>query len=182
MWNEEDNPTKTGWIQFFIPYMSGSVVECKSIGSCSSNGLCAGLMITGLYFQLLLTLPPFDTECQWRVWKQFSRTCIIIQIKYVLPKLGHLPQYSYGSRDAVTTRVLGFASYLGLGTRDPYSYWGRGTVWQPILNLHNKKRDTEWPNFHVGIFNWVSKMKIFVLEIRFQWIVALKDLVKLPIS
>ena len=56
--------------------------------------------------------------------KQFSRTCAIIQIKYVLPKLCHLPQYSYGSRDP-TTRLLGFASYPGLGTRDPYSYWGR---------------------------------------------------------
>ena len=33
-------------------------------------------------------------------------------------------QYSYGSRDP-TTRVLGFTSYLGLGTRDPYLYWGR---------------------------------------------------------
>ena len=59
-----------------------------------------------------------------RGMKQFSSTCAIIQIKYVLPKLCHLPQYSYGSRDP-TTRVLGYASYPGLGTRDPYSYWGR---------------------------------------------------------
>ena len=108
----------------FIPYMSASVIECRSIGSCSSSGLCAGLMITGLHFQLLFTLPPSDAECQWGVWKQFSRTCAIIQIKYVLPKLCHLPQYSYGSRDP-TTRLLGYASYPGLGTRDPYSYWGR---------------------------------------------------------
>ena len=107
-----------------IPYMSGSVIECRSIGSCSSSGLCAGLMITGLHFQLLLSLPPSETECQWGVWKQFSRTCAIIQIKYVLPKLCHLPQYSYWSRDP-TTRVLGCASYPGLGTRYPYSYWGR---------------------------------------------------------
>ena len=28
----------------------------------NSSGLCAGLMITGLHFQLLLTLPPSDTE------------------------------------------------------------------------------------------------------------------------
>ena len=41
-----------------------------------------------------------------RGMKQFSSTCAIIQIKYVLPKLCHLPQYSYGSRDP-TTRVLG---------------------------------------------------------------------------
>ena len=107
----------------FIPYMFASVTECRSIGSCSSIGLCAGLMITGLHFQLLFTLPPSDTGCQQGVWKQFSRTCAIIQIKYVLPKLCHLPQYSYGSRDP-TTRVLGYASYPGLGTRDPYSYWG----------------------------------------------------------
>ena len=44
----------------FIPYMSASVIECRSIGSCSSSGLCAGLMITGLHFQLLFTLPPSD--------------------------------------------------------------------------------------------------------------------------
>ena len=25
----------------FIPYMSASVIECRSIGSCSSSGLCA---------------------------------------------------------------------------------------------------------------------------------------------
>ena len=48
----------------FIPCMSASVIECRSIGSCSSSGLCAGLMITGHHFQLLLTLPPSDTECQ----------------------------------------------------------------------------------------------------------------------
>ena len=49
----------------FIPYTSASgVIERRSIGSCSSSGLCAGLMITGLHFQLLFTLPPSDTECQ----------------------------------------------------------------------------------------------------------------------
>ena len=63
-------------------------------------------------------------SCYSHCFPQFSRTCAIIQIKYVLPKLCHLPQYSYGSRDP-TTRVLGYASYPGLGTRDPYSYWGR---------------------------------------------------------
>ena len=48
----------------FIPYVSASVIECRSIGSCSSSGLCAELMITaGLPFQLLFTLPPSDTEC-----------------------------------------------------------------------------------------------------------------------
>ena len=63
-------------------------------------------------------------SCYSHCFPQFLRTCAIIQIKYVLPKLRHLPQYSYGSRDP-TTRVLGYASYPGLGTRDPYSYWGR---------------------------------------------------------
>ena len=42
----------------FIPYMSASVIESRSIGSCSRSGLCAGLMITGFHFQLLLTLLP----------------------------------------------------------------------------------------------------------------------------
>ena len=44
--------------------MSAGVIECRSIGSCGSSELCAGLMITGLHFQLLLTLPTSDTECQ----------------------------------------------------------------------------------------------------------------------
>ena len=62
--------------------------------------------------------------CQLLHMKTISRTCAIIQIKYVLQKPCHLPQYLYGSRDP-TTRVLVFASYPGLGTRDRYSYWGR---------------------------------------------------------
>ena len=95
----------------FIPYISACVIKCRSIGSCSSNGLCAGLMITGLHFQLLFTLPPSDTECQEGVWKQFSRTYAIIQIKYVLPKLCHLPQYSYGSRDPTTGRWHSMATH-----------------------------------------------------------------------
>ena len=41
----------------FIPYMSASVIECRSIGSCSSSGLCAGLMITGFHFQYSHCLP-----------------------------------------------------------------------------------------------------------------------------
>ena len=48
----------------FTPFMSVSVIACRSIGSCSGNGWCAGLPITGFHFQLLLTLPPSDTECQ----------------------------------------------------------------------------------------------------------------------
>ena len=56
----------------FIPYMSAGVIECRSIGSFSSSGLCAGLMITGLHFQLLFTLPPSDTECQEGVWNNFQ--------------------------------------------------------------------------------------------------------------
>ena len=124
LWDGRWQPYQTLLNSVFIPYMYASVIECRSIGSCSSSGLCAGLMITGLHFQLLFTLPPSDTGCQSGVWKQFSRTCAIIQIKYVLPKLCHLPQYSYGSRDP-TARVLGYASYPGLGTQYWYSYWGR---------------------------------------------------------
>ena len=45
-----------------------------------------------------------------------------MQIKYVLPKLCHLASIR-ASPDPIT-QVTGFASYPGLGTRDPYSYWG----------------------------------------------------------
>ena len=67
---------------------------------------------------------PLTQNARKMVSKRFLRTFAIIQIKYGLPKLCHLPHYSDGSRDP-TTRLLGFASYLGLGTWDPYSYWGR---------------------------------------------------------
>ena len=60
----------------FIPYMSASVIEYRSIGSCSSDGLCAGLMITGLHFQLLFTLPPSDTRVPVRGMKTiFKNLC-----------------------------------------------------------------------------------------------------------
>ena len=56
--------------------------------------------------------------------KKFSRTYAIIHIKYVLPRLCHLSQYSHGSQDP-TTRIIGFASYQGLWIMDPFSYWHR---------------------------------------------------------
>ena len=62
-----------------------------------------------------------------RGMKQFSRTCAIIQIKYVLPKLCHLPQYSYGSRDPTT---LGTRLRLVPGFRDPGSVLILGQVTQ----------------------------------------------------
>ena len=49
---------------YFIHEMSASVSECRSICSYCSTGWCAGLMITGHHFQLLLTLSPSDTKCQ----------------------------------------------------------------------------------------------------------------------
>ena len=110
----------------FIPYMSASVIECRSIGRCSSSGLCAGLMITGVNRSQLSAA--IHTASLWHKMpvrgyeNNFQEP--VLQIKYVLPKPCHLPQYSYGSRDP-TTRVLDYASYPGLGTQDPYSYWGR---------------------------------------------------------
>ena len=63
--NEDDTPTKTCRIQFLSPIcLLVSLNAEVSIGNCSSSGLCAGLMITGHPFQLLLTLPPSDKECQ----------------------------------------------------------------------------------------------------------------------
>ena len=110
--------TKLVEFNFYPLYMSASVIESRIIDSCSRSGLCAVLLITGLHLQLLLTLPTSGVS------KWFSRTCAMIQIKYSLPKLCHLPRYWYGSLDP-TTRVLGFASHPDLGTRNPYSYWGR---------------------------------------------------------
>ena len=42
-WKPQQNLLISG----FIPCMSASANECRSIGSCSSSGLCAGLLITG---------------------------------------------------------------------------------------------------------------------------------------
>ena len=66
-------------------------------------------------------------SCYSHCFPQFSRTCAIIQIKYVLPKLCHLPQYSYGSRDP-TTR--GTRLRLVPGFRDPGSVLILGQVTQ----------------------------------------------------
>ena len=57
-------PQQNLLISVLIPYISASVIGCRSIGSWSSSGLCAGLPITSLRFQLLITLSPFDTACR----------------------------------------------------------------------------------------------------------------------
>ena len=43
-----------------------------------------------------------------------------MQIKYVLPKLRHLPQYSYGSRDPNT----GYEPSTRFRAPAPVLYWG----------------------------------------------------------
>ena len=48
-------------VEFSFLSLYVRVIECRSIGSCSSSGVCAGLMITCLHFQLLLTMPASDT-------------------------------------------------------------------------------------------------------------------------
>ena len=89
---EDDNHNKTCRIQFLSP-VCPLAIECRSIGSCSSNGLCERL--------------------------------------YVLPKLCHLPQYEYGSRDpppgysgsVIIRRIPGFresGSVLILGQVTQY--------------------------------------------------------------
>ena len=55
-----------------------------------------------------------------------------MQIKHVLPKLCHLPQYSYGSR-YLTTRVRGKGWEFGIRTHTEAS----DRVGQPILNLYS---------------------------------------------
>ena len=85
--------TTTVLVEFsFLSPMSASVIECRSNGSCSSSGLCGGLLITGLDVLLLLTCLLLTQNSSKGISKWFSRTCVIIQIKYVLPQLCHLPQ------------------------------------------------------------------------------------------
>ena len=100
----------------FIPYMSVSVIECRSIGSCSSSGLCAGLMITGLHFQLLLTLPS-DTELCYNTdkvcfAKTVSPTPVFAQIPgshHPCTRLRLLP----GFRDPGSVLILGQVTQYG---------------------------------------------------------------------
>ena len=99
-------PTKLGEFSFYP--MSTSVIECRGSGSRNSSGLCTGLPVTSLRFQLPLTTSIWH-KMPVRGIKTVLKTYAIIQIKYVLPKLHHLPEYSYGSRDP-TTQLLGFAS------------------------------------------------------------------------
>ena len=64
--------------------------------------------------------PPLTQNASKGLSNQFSGTCTIIQIKYVCQNCVNCPSI----RTDLTTRVLGFASYPALGTRDPYLYWG----------------------------------------------------------
>ena len=55
--NEDGTPSKTSWVQvwkYHFCWVSVSVFECTSSSNCSSSGLGAVLLITGLCFQLLL--------------------------------------------------------------------------------------------------------------------------------
>ena len=57
-------------------------------------------------------------------WENFVRECPRYYPANAFEQWVSLSQTSYGSWD-LTTRVLGYASYPRLGTRDAYSYWGR---------------------------------------------------------
>ena len=116
----------TKWNLGFNPLSAIFVIECTSSSSWGSRGWCAVLLISGQYFQLLLmTFYWHRMPLAAQRWCQNNvKYCGNIQIKYFLPKLCHLPQYLYRSRKP-TTRVLAFASFRGLGTKDPYSHWSR---------------------------------------------------------
>ena len=121
---EDDNHNKTCWIQFLSPVcllvsLNAEVFVVVVIVGCVQGSWSQVSTVNCYSHCLPLTQMSVVEVSEW-----FSRTCAIMQIKYELSKLCHLPQYSYGSQDP-TTRVLGYASYPGLGTRDPYSYWGR---------------------------------------------------------
>ena len=61
-------------------------------------------------------------------FKTSPRTCVIIEIKYILPKRGHLPQYSYGSR--IPSPGTRRRHRLVSGSRDPWSLLILGQVTQ----------------------------------------------------
>ena len=120
MGNEDDNPTKNCWIHFLSPIcllvsLNAEVLVVVVVVGCV-QGSWSQVSTFSCYSHCL----PLTQNASKGVWKQFSRTCAIIQIKYVMPILCHLPQYSYGSRDP-TTRV---------GFRDPGSVLILGQVTQ----------------------------------------------------
>ena len=99
----------------------------------------------------------------------------MIQSKYVLPKLCHLPQYSYGSRDP-TTRVPGF--------RDPGSVLIQGQVTQHgnpylicITKAHNQIfNDKYYKPLEVPVYlNTIDEVNS-ILDKDSQWCTMEKDM------
>ena len=117
------NPTKLLKLGVLIPFLL--------LVSLTALVVVVGVVVAGVWCSCSQTntFSCYSWPASWQLlhnggMKTISRTCAIIQIKYVLPKLCHLPQYSNGSWDP-TNQVLGFTPYQGLGIWDLYSYWGQ---------------------------------------------------------
>ena len=114
------------WHQSVPKIIHIAVVVVKGILMHSSITTGVMLLITGLPFQLLFATslwPRMPVAAKLGV-KTIVGTCAIIQIRYILPPLCHLRQYSRWFRD-LNTQVFCFAFKPGWRTRDPYSYWSR---------------------------------------------------------
>ena len=112
----------------FIAFMSACVIGFRSIGSCSSTGLCAGLLITGLCFQLLLTtslwhrMPAKGYENNFQepvLWYRLSMfcqnwvTCPSIRVDPGIPPPGTRLHFVPGFRDPGSVLILGQETQYG---------------------------------------------------------------------
>ena len=125
MWNRDGNPNKTSqiWVVTALLLLMSLNTLTVSVGVVAGDVRC----LPDRQFQLLLMaslwlrMPDPEYLHNGGVKAFEKKKLAKIQIKCILPKLCHLPQYSHESGDP-TTRVLGFPSYPGLGTRDLFSY------------------------------------------------------------
>ena len=124
MGNEDDNPTKTCWIQFLSPaYILLVSLNAEVLVVVVVVGCVQGSWSQVTTFSCYSHCLPM-TQNASKGYETIFKNLAIIQIKYVLPKLCHLPQYPYGSRDP-TTRLR-----LVPGFGDPGSVLILGQVTQ----------------------------------------------------
>ena len=100
----------------FIPYMPASVIECRSVGSCSSSQW----VVSRAHDHRSPLSAATHTASPWHRMPVRGMETIFKNLCYNTDWVCFAKTVS-----PAPVFVLSYASYPGLGTRDPYSYWGR---------------------------------------------------------
>ena len=139
---EDDNHNRTCWIQFYP--LSASALDADILVGVAVVGCVQGSWSQVSTFSCNSHCLPLTRNAITGVSEYFSRICAIIQIKYVLQKLCHLPQYSYGSRDP-TTELLLFDQFVYIYLVEGfYKSLSKTIFW--LLSVHYHIRDI-WDAF-----------------------------------